>query len=77
MGRTDPKVHPVPPRLAQTRLAEAQKLHYRPGKVYKAQDAKIRLFYRVTHLLADLGWVDLDLGCSTHACLVDYTTPKS
>ena len=20
--------------------------------------------YRVTHLLADLGWVDLDLGCS-------------
>ena len=22
-------------------------------------------YYRVTHLLADLGWVDLDLGCST------------
>ena len=21
--------------------------------------------YRVTHLLADLGWVDLDFGCST------------
>ena len=21
--------------------------------------------YRVGHLLADLGWVDLDLGCST------------
>ena len=23
------------------------------------------IVYRVTHLLADLGWVDLDLGCST------------
>ena len=23
--------------------------------------------YRVTHLLADLGWVDLDLGCSNFA----------
>ena len=23
------------------------------------------LIYRVTHLLADLGWVDFDLGCST------------
>ena len=22
-------------------------------------------FYRVTHLLSDLGWVDLDFGCST------------
>ena len=21
--------------------------------------------YRVSHLVADLGWVDLDLGCST------------
>ena len=22
-------------------------------------------FYRVTHLVANLGWVDFDLGCST------------
>ena len=27
------------------------------------------LLYRVTHLLANLGWVDFDFGCST-LCLV-------
>ena len=26
---------------------------------------KILYIYKVTHLLTDLGWVDLDLGCST------------
>ena len=30
---------------------------------------KRKLDYRVTHLLANLGWVDFDLGCST-LCLV-------
>ena len=29
-----------------------------PGKVHL-------LNYRVSHVLEDLGWVDLDLGCST------------
>ena len=33
--------------------------------LYKVWPAASVLMYRVTHLLADLGWVDLDLGCST------------
>ena len=31
----------------------------------KEQARLIQILYRVGHLLADLGWVDLDLECST------------
>ena len=33
VGRPHSEVHPLPPGLAQARLAEAQELHHRPGKV--------------------------------------------
>ena len=29
------------------------------------QPESVLFLYRVTHLVANLGWVDLDLGCST------------
>ena len=38
-------------------------LHRHAGK---SDDSLLRFYlYRVGHLLADLGWVDLDLECST------------
>ena len=38
------------------------------GQVNNSPNPFLKYFptlYRLTHLLADLGWVDLDLGCST------------
>ena len=46
VGRPDPKVHPLPPGLAQARLAEAQELHHRPGKVYEAHDSEILVSFK-------------------------------
>ena len=48
-------------------------LFRRPSTVTVTGEACTNTFpthtYRVTHLLANLGWVDLDFGCST-LCLV-------
>ena len=35
------------------------------GILFVVKSKSSATVYRVTHLLADLGWVDLDLGCST------------
>ena len=34
-------------------------------QVYYVKCTVCQVFYRASHVLEDLGWVDLDLGCST------------
>ena len=49
------------------RLNTLSKLTFSDCMRYDRMTTFVRfmIHYRVTHLLADLGWVDLDLGCST------------
>ena len=37
----------------------------RCSRDFSVPSVHIEIKYRVTHLVANLGWVDLDLGCST------------
>ena len=48
--------------LEQLRQESGISSAFRRKQVKKSQVIKI---YREFHLLANLGWVDLDLGCST------------
>ena len=49
----------------QVNITLAIRLSSEPRSVSQWQREKISLVYRVTMVVAHLGWVDLDLGCST------------
>ena len=58
VGKPPPNPNSAPINFSDRRMQS------RPVPVVGAQ-VMPRNSYRVTHLLADLGWVDFDLGCST------------
>ena len=62
--------HAVAGRIRRQRVLEKQRVSERASQRYHLQldqlvPCSITNYYRVSQQVSDLGWVDLDLGCST------------